>query len=74
VLIRELLGGVSVLVVAGFLVIGMFPPSQPAGGALVLAVACGLVRREGSRPAGSGRRRGACRNDHAESLSVQGEA
>lgn len=43
VLNRELIAGVSILVVSSLLAAVLFPPSEPAGRAVVLAVACGLV-------------------------------
>jgi hypothetical protein len=43
VLTRELTAGVSIPVMSGLLAAVLFPPSEPAGRAVVLAVACGLV-------------------------------
>jgi hypothetical protein len=43
VVIRELVGGAAVAVVAGFLAVVLFPSGELAGRVLVMAVACGTV-------------------------------
>jgi hypothetical protein len=43
VLTRELVGGAATLVVAGLLAVVVFPPAQPAGRILIVAIACGVL-------------------------------
>lgn len=43
VLIRELLVGVTAVVVAGFLTVVLFPGGDPVGRVLVMAVICGVI-------------------------------